>query len=113
MWFTAVIGLILIALFIASFFLDGIIRPRIEAKMNSNLKGYHVTLGHAHLQLMGLRLTLSSLNVVQEAHPVPPVAEFPVMRFRIYWQELLWGHLVANVGLWHPQNSYRPCSVHR
>ncbi len=102
LWFTAFIGLILIALFIASFFIDGIIRPRIEAKMNSNLKGYHVTLGHAHLQLIGLRLTLSRLVVVQEAHPIPPVADFPMMRFRIYWQELLWGHLVGKVGLWHP-----------
>jgi hypothetical protein len=25
------------------------------------------------------------------------------MRFRIYWKELLWGHLVAKVGLWNPR----------
>ena len=32
--------------------------------MNRKLKGYHVTLGHAHLQLIRLRLTLRGLVVV-------------------------------------------------
>ena len=102
LWFAAGVALILIGVFIASFFLDGIIRPRLEAKMNSSLKGYHVVLGHAHLQLLGLRLTLRNLNVMQEAHPVPPVAGFPVMSFRVHWKELLWARLVANVELEHP-----------
>lgn len=69
------IGVIVIAVFIASFFLDGMIRPRIEAQMSSKLKGYHVTMGHAHLQLLTLRLTLRRLVVVQNAHPRPPVAD--------------------------------------
>jgi Domain of Unknown Function (DUF748) len=102
LWTAAVISLILVAVFIASFFLDGMIRPRLEAKMNSYLKGYHATLGHAHLQLLTLSLTLRNLVIVQDAHPAPPVADFPLMRFRIYWKELLWTGVVANVGLWNP-----------
>jgi hypothetical protein len=101
-WFLAVIFIIATGLFIASFFLDGIVRARIEARMNSSLKGYRVTLAHAHLQLLGLRMTLRRLEVVQEAHPNPPVAEFPLVRFQIYWRELLWAHVVANVGFLNP-----------
>ena len=102
-WFGAVIGAIAIAVFIASFFLDGILRPRIESSMNGRLTDYHVTLGHAHLQLLTFTLTLSRLIIVQQAHPTPPIAEFPLMRFRIQWKELFSAHLVANVNLSAPR----------
>jgi hypothetical protein len=101
--FAGFIVLLIIAVFIASFFFDGMIRPRLEAAMNRNLKGYHVSPGHAHLQLIGLRLTLSRLLIMQEAHPTPPVANFPTMRFHIYWQELMTGHLLGTVGIWYPK----------
>ncbi|MBV8056720.1 MAG: DUF748 domain-containing protein [Deltaproteobacteria bacterium] len=71
--------------------------------MNANLKGYHVTLGHAHLQLLTLRLTLGRLIIVQDAHPSPPIAEFPLIRFHIHWAALLSGHVLASVGIWNPQ----------
>jgi hypothetical protein len=102
-WFLGGIAFVLIGVFIASFFLDGIIRPRIEAKMNASLKAYHATLPHAHLQLLGFALTLQDLTVVQLAHPQPPVATFPVMTFRIHWRALLFGRVVANVLLSHPK----------
>jgi Domain of Unknown Function (DUF748) len=102
-WFLGGIAFVLIGVFIASFFLDGIIRPRIEAKMNARLKGYHATLSHAHLQLLGFTLTLRNLTVEQLAHPRPPVAVFPIMRFQIHWKALIFGRVVANVLLWHPR----------
>jgi hypothetical protein len=101
-WTGVVIVLILIGLFVGSFFLDGFLRPRLEARMNTSLKGYHVTLGHAHLQLISLRLTLERLIVRQNAHPSPPVAEFPLIRFHIHWAELIHGHVLASVGIWNP-----------
>ena len=64
-WTIATVALILIGLFVTSFFLDNLLRPRLEARMNSSLKGYRVTLGHAHLQLLNLRLTLNGLIIVQ------------------------------------------------
>ena len=97
------IGVIAIAVFIASFFLDDILRPRIESSMNSRLKDYDVTLGHAHLQLLTFTLTLSRLIIVQQAHPSPPIAEFPSMRFRIQWKELFGTNLVADVNLSTPR----------
>jgi hypothetical protein len=103
LWTGVIIALILIGLFIGSFFLDGFLRPRLEARMNASLKGYHVTLYHAHLQLLNLRLTLERLIVVQDAHPSPPVAEFPLIRFHIHWAALISGHVLASVGIWNPQ----------
>jgi len=92
-----------VVLFIASFYLDGMIRARTEAAMNGKLKGYHVALAHAHLQLVGGLLTLKGLEIIQQAHPRPPVADIPMMRFHIEWQELFSRRVVAEVLLWHPK----------
>lgn len=94
---------LLVALFIVSFLLDGIIRARTQAAMNRKLKGYHVTLARAHLQLLGGLLTLNGLKIIQLAHPDPAVADLPMMRFHIQWQELLSGRVVADVLLSQPK----------
>ncbi len=99
----AFVVVLLVALFIVSFFLDGIIRPRIETGMNQKLKGYHTTLPHAHLQILGGRLTLSGLRIIQEHHPTPPVGEIDRMSFTIQWRELFAGHVVADVLLVRPK----------
>jgi hypothetical protein len=101
-WFLGGIAVLMICAFIVSFFLDSLIRPRIEANMNGSLKGYVATLPDAHLQLLGLRLTLRNLTIAQLANPRPPVATFPLMRFRIDWKSLLFGRVVADVLLEHP-----------
>jgi Domain of Unknown Function (DUF748) len=110
-WFLGAVVLVVICAFIASFFLDRIIRPRVEANMNSSLKGYRATLPHAHLQLLGFTLTLRDLTIVQLAHPQPAVAVFPLMRFRIHWQALLFGRVVANVRLWRPVFHINPSQL--
>jgi uncharacterized protein DUF748 len=102
LWFLVGIAFLLIGTFIVSFFLDGFIRPRVEANMNASLKGYHATLAQAHLQLLSLTLMLRDLTIVQSAHQQPPVATFPLMRFRIDWKSLLFGRLVAYVLLERP-----------
>jgi hypothetical protein len=71
--------------------------------MNQKIKGYHVALGHAHLQLVGGRLTLSDIKIIQQAHPRPPIANIGMMRFHIEWKELLYRRVVADVLLWRPQ----------
>ena len=99
----AVIVVLVLGVFIASFFLDGIIRPRVERAMNAKLKGYHTTLAHAHLQLIGGRLTLSGLQIIQEKDPTPPVAHIDNMVFTIQWRELFGGHIVADVAVIDPK----------
>lgn len=93
---------LIVGLFIASFFLDGFIRPRIEAALNEKLIGYHTTLPHAHLQILGGRLTLRGLKIIQEKRPTPPVAVVDKMQFTIQWRELVTGHIVADVLLARP-----------
>jgi hypothetical protein len=102
-WFGVVFVALIGGLFAASFFLDGVIRSRTEAAMNEKLKGYHVTLAHAHLQLIGGLLTLSGLEIVQQAHPHPAVTDLPMTRFHIEWKELLSWRVVADVVLSHPK----------
>jgi hypothetical protein len=102
-WIGGVIALLIIALFVASFFLDDIVRARTQIAMNKKLTGYHVSLEHAHLQLLGGALTLNGLRIVQEAHPSPTVAVFPMMRFSVQVEELFSRHIVADVLLHRPK----------
>jgi hypothetical protein len=55
------------------------------------------------VQLLGGRLTLTDIKIIQQAHPRPPIADIAMMRFHIEWQELLSRHVVADVVLWRPQ----------
>lgn len=102
-WAGMILATVFVAVFIVSFFLDDIIRVRTQAAMNQKLKGYHVALGHAHLQLVGGRLTLSEIKIIQQAHPRPPIAEIAMMRFHIEWKELISRRVVADLLLWRPQ----------
>jgi len=99
----AIIGVVIVALFIASFFLDGIARSRLERAMNEKLKGYHTHVAQAHVQLVSGSLTLSDITIVQNAHPNPPIARIPSLKATIQWKELLSGHLVADFLLSRPQ----------
>ncbi len=102
-WIGGVFAALIVALFIASFFLDDMIRARTQIAMNQKLKGYHVALGHAHLQMVGGILTLNGLKVIQQAHPNPAVADIPMMRFHIQVKELFSRRVVADVLLSHPK----------
>jgi hypothetical protein len=94
---------LIVALFVASFFLDDMIRARTEVAMNQKLKGYHVALAHAHLQLVGGILTLNHLKIIQQKHPQPPVADVQAMRFHIQVKELFSRRVVADVLLSRPR----------
>lgn len=102
-WVGGFFATLIVAVFIASFFLDDMVRARTQASMNQKLKGYHVALGHAHLQLLGGVLTLKHLKVIQEAHPRPPVADIATMRFTIQVKELFSRRVVADVLLSRPK----------
>ena len=101
-WVIGILSFLVIAVFIASFFLDSFVRARVEARMNEKLIGYHTRLPRAHVQLLDLSLTLWGLTIVQDAHPSPPVADISKLAFRIQWGELILGHVVADVQLTHP-----------
>ena len=101
-WAIGTLAVLVVAVFIASYFLDPIVRARVETAMNQKLVGYHSSLSHAHVQLLSGTLILDGLIVRQDAHPTPSVADLPKMEFNIQWRELLSGNVVADVLLTHP-----------
>jgi hypothetical protein len=101
-WVIGTFAVLVVAVFIASYFLDPIVRTRVENAMNEKLVGYHTSLSHAHVQLLSGTLILNGLIVKQDTHPTPPVADLPKMEFNIQWREALTGHLVGQVLLTHP-----------
>ena len=102
-WIVGALALLVVGVYVASFFLDPVVRARVERVMNEKLVGYHTNLSHAHVQLLSGSLFLDGLVVTQNAHPSPPVADLPQMAFRIQWSELLLGRVVADVLLTHPR----------
>jgi Domain of Unknown Function (DUF748) len=102
-WIGGIFAVLIASLFIGSFFLDDMIRLRTQAAMNQKLTGYHVVLARAHLQLVGGRLTLNGLKIIQQAHPHPAIADVPSLRFHIEWKELLSRRVVADVLLLYPR----------
>ena len=95
-------SLALLVLLIATHF-DEYLRRTLEAKMNQRLKGYTVSLGHAHLSPLGLSLTLERLLIRQQGNPRPPVADLPRLTASVEWREILHGHLVADAVFERPR----------
>lgn len=102
-WGAAVLAVLILLLFILSFFLDEPIRKTMEKNMNRDLKGYSVKLPGLNFQLLGLSVTLKGLTVYQNAHPDPPVAYFPLLKASIHWREIFSGKLVAEFRLNEPK----------
>jgi hypothetical protein len=96
------VALVLILVLVARAF-DGYLRRTLEAKINQNLHGYHVALGHAHLSPFGLGLTLDQAVIRQDANPEPPVASIPRLKTSVEWSRVLTGHLVADAVFFRPQ----------
>jgi hypothetical protein len=102
-WIIGGVALSLMAIFVASFLLDAIVRSRLERTINASLNGYHANLSSAHLQLLDGALTLSGLTVTQDAYPRTPVVLLPVLSAQIQWRELLSMRVVADLRLSRPE----------
>jgi hypothetical protein len=74
-----------------------------ETKLNRDLKGYSVRLQAVHVHLISLSVTVKGLTVLQQAHPDPPVAHFPIVKASIHWRGILSGRLVAELKLDRPK----------
>ncbi|HYK41708.1 MAG TPA: DUF748 domain-containing protein [Thermoanaerobaculia bacterium] len=92
----AVLGILIVLLIVASFFVDEPMRRTMERKMNASLKGYSVQIPKLHFSLFGASVTLKQLTVRQQANPNPPVIVVPRLKASVQWEELLTGHLVAD-----------------
>ncbi len=96
LWTLAGVVGLAVLLIIASFFVDEPMRRSMEQKINRRLTGYSVRIPRLHFSLFTLSVTLSDVNVFQQAHPDPPVAFLPRLHASVQWGELLSGHIVSD-----------------
>jgi hypothetical protein len=101
-WAIGIPVVLVLLLVVGSYFFDEPLRRIMEERINRNLKGYSVRLPAAHLQLIGLSLTFKGLTLIQQAHPTPAVASFPLIKATIHWREVFSGKLVAELLLKQP-----------
>jgi Domain of Unknown Function (DUF748) len=102
LWVILAAAVVLVIALVAHSF-DEYLRRTLESKINQNLHGYHVALGHAHLSPLGLGLTLRQVVIRQDANPNPPVASIPRLKTSVEWGAVLTGHLVADAVFNQPQ----------
>src|SRR5512143_88010 len=108
-WPLGVVAAILAIFLAATFFGDEPLRRTIESNMNRRLKGYTASVGHAHLNLFGLSVTLRDVSVAQQANPDPPVMALPYLKASVHWKEILTLHVVADFLFERPRlNVNRP-----
>lgn len=99
-------GVVLLAallVWLASSLVEGPLRRHMEKNINSSLQGYTVSLRQVEFHPVGLSLTLRDLEVRQNAHPDPPVANFPYLHAQVHWRAVLHGRLVAEFDLKEPR----------
>lgn len=97
--------LLILFLYLISFLLDNKIRTYIEKEMNNHLKGYHVKIASAHLQILSFKATLKGVQIIQNQHPIPPIVKTNKIITSVQWKELLFGHLVADSAIFKPEIS--------
>ena len=97
-------GLAIVALLLAgaSFFIGEFLRGHMERTLNAELQGYTVRLAAIAFHPIGFSITLKDLIISQNAHPQPPVAQFPQLHASVHWQALLHGRLLADFVLRQP-----------
>lgn len=90
------LGLFLLILGVAEFFIDEPLRGYMESKANANLKGYKLELGSVDFHHLGFSVDIENLILRQEAHPDPPLIFIPFWSASIQWTELLKLEIVSD-----------------
>lgn len=98
-WLWLVLGslaTLILLVTVGSYLFDGPLRAQLEARMNKNLNGYSLQLGHAHANLLGLSLTLHGVVMRQRQFPNPPMATITRLHLRVEWPSLFTRHVVGH-----------------
>jgi len=102
-WAAGIICLLLVIAIVAGFFIDEPLRRRTEARLNSTLQGYTVTIGRLDFHPVGLSLDLEDVTIVQNDNPEPAVAHIPVLSASVNWRAILFGRVVADLQIDSPK----------
>jgi len=82
--------------------LNPLLRSELERRMNQHMSQHHVSLGHAHLELLGGAIVLHNLTIFQNAHPSRPINHLVKTRIGIRWIPLLHGRIVLTCSIRAP-----------
>jgi uncharacterized protein DUF748 len=102
-WASAVLAVLVIAIFVLAYVIDEPLRRKVERDMNAQLKGYTVRLGKLDFHPIGLSLDLRQLWIFQTPHPDPPMAYIPSLHASVHWKALLSGRLVGDFQIDDPK----------
>src|SRR3954453_5225328 len=102
-WVSAILAVILVAIFVLAYLIDEPLRRKVERDMNAQLKGYTVRLGKLDFHPIGLSLDLKQLWIYQTPHPDPPMAYIPSLHASVHWKALLSGRLVGDFQIDDPK----------
>jgi len=95
-WAGLVVVLLVIAGAAVSVLVEEPLRQRIESEMNRRLDGYTTRIGRLDFHPLGFAIDFEDLDVIQNAHPDPPVARIGRITASVHWRALLRGGLVAD-----------------
>jgi hypothetical protein len=99
----AAFGLVLLAAcFMADALLAEPLRSRAERMMNASLKGYTVRITKVRPHIWRMGIDVLDLEVIQTAHPDPPVADIGALDLSLVWRELIHFRLAGNLVVQHP-----------
>ena len=103
-WIVAGVAVaITVLLAVTSALIDEPLRRQLQARVNAQLKGYHVSVGELDLRPLDFAVILKEVTVTQDARPKPPIAILPRWRTGLQWRALLSGAVVGDVLFDRPQ----------
>ena len=95
-WVLGALGLLLLIVIVAAYFLDEPLRRQTETRINAALKGYTVRIGRLDFHPIGFSLDLEESVILQNDNPDPPVVRIPNLTASVDWKALLSGRVVAD-----------------
>jgi hypothetical protein len=102
LWTAAAIVGLLVLVWILSYVMDGPLTRYMQRSVNQRLKGYTASVRRAHFNPFNLSVTLHEVGLVQDAHPDPAIARFPLVWADLEWSSLLHGRVVAKFDFTDP-----------
>jgi len=96
------VAILIVLLAVVSLFVEAPLRAYMERTLNAELHGYTVRLAAIAVRPLAFSITLKDLTIAQNAHPDPPVAQFPQLHASVHWAALLRGRLLADFVLRQP-----------
>ena len=101
-WIFGSIAALVLLLIALDYFIDEPLRKYMEREVNHRLHGYNMRIGALNFHVFGFSLDLEKVVLIQEANPVPPVAEIRKLSASIQWRALLHGRVVSDYRIEHP-----------